>query len=177
MGSRNIQQTQHSQRRCQRRLSCQVGNLAQGYMNAFGVPDLSGTFRKGTKECCQWDVQISKIVNLAPDTWETQMCCLLKKTTLKWWRLATRHKPLSLLSLAVLWQPLCTLRMTSLGEGLLCCSCCSSRWSPARSSKCVVLHQRWQIGDWQDLLRFKSLYNWQGRCNWGKTQWEEGMHS
>lgn len=73
--------------------SCQVRNLAQGWLNALGVPDLSGTLRKGTKEHCQQDVKTSKIVNLALDTWETQMCCLHKKTAHKWQWLVTKQKP------------------------------------------------------------------------------------
>lgn len=41
-------------------------------LNELGVPDLSGTCGKGTKECWQRDVQIGKTVNLALDTQETQ---------------------------------------------------------------------------------------------------------
>lgn len=102
--------------------SCQVGNLAQGWVNALGDPDLSGTLRKGTKEHCQQDVKTSKIVDLALDTRETQMCCLHKKTAHEWQRLVTRQKPCPCCHLQCCGSP-CTngpLRVTSLERGLLC---------------------------------------------------------
>lgn len=116
MGSRNVQQSQHSLRRvlwpgthrqC-KRFPAKWELLHKSEWLHLEFPTYLGNPRKGTKERCRWDVQIRKTVNLALDTQETQTCCLHKTMTPKWWRLATRHnQTLPLLSPAVLWQPLC----------------------------------------------------------------------
>lgn len=112
-------------------VSCQVGNLAKGWVNALWASYLSGTLRKGTKERCQQDEQISKAVNLAFDTQETQMYCLHKKTTPKWWWHATRHNSCPCWARHLqCCANLCAygaLRVTTFVGGLLCLSSCSRR--------------------------------------------------
>lgn len=102
MGSRSIQHIQCSQRRVMwpgthrqcKRFPANYKILQKAeWTNALWASCLSGILRRGTKEHCQQDEQISKTVNFAFDTQETQMYCLHKKTTPKWWWCATRQCP------------------------------------------------------------------------------------